>query len=351
MLKSKFPILLFMLLLGFMAGGCATTSRQPSVSGAKDVYLKDICERNNIHWQWDQVSRVATLIHKDTQAQVLVGSDLVLIGKDRAVLNAPVRMTRSAVVVPPDFQSKVVDRLRQKSDQPTTFAGGYGLTKVRRILLDAGHGGKDPGASGRSGLQEKTVVLDITKRLKKILQGQGYDVLMTRDSDEFISLEERTQIASRSNVDLFVSVHANSSPERGVHGVEVYVAKNLEYADKNEPQRQTNRRLLFGRLNLQNGDKGAEKIISDMLYAHKQEESKILASRLSRDMTKVIKTKDRGAKGSRFYVLRNTLIPAILVEVGFLTNPKEESLLKTSPYRQRVARGLAESIVDYIDEN
>jgi N-acetylmuramoyl-L-alanine amidase len=349
MLKNKPHIFLFIFLAGLMAGGCGTTSPNPPVSGTKDIYLKDICERNNIRWQWDQVSQVATLIHKETRAQVLVGSDLVMVGGERVVLGAPARMARSTVIVPPDFQSKVVDRLLREPAQPGVPSGYGRVARVRRILIDPGHGGKDPGASGRGGLQEKTVVLDIARRLRKIFQDKGYEVIMTRDADQFIALEGRTEIASRSNVDLFISVHANSSPERAVHGVEVYMAKNLEPADKNELQRQTNRRLLFGRLNLQNGDKNVERIVSDMLYAHKQAESKALASRLSRDMTRVVKTKDRGAKGSRFYVLRNTLIPAILVEVGFLTNPKEEGLLRTSAYRQRVARGLAESIVGYID--
>jgi N-acetylmuramoyl-L-alanine amidase len=172
---------------------------------------------------------------------------------------------------------------------------------------------------------------------------------MTRDNDTFISLEERTQIASRENADLFVSVHANASPARSISGLETYSAEDLNFTDKAAVQRKTNEHLLLRNLSIKKGDPNVEGIISDMLYAHKQSESWRLAQQVAQQATKRAKIKNRGAKTARFHVLRNTLVPAVLIEVGFLTNPKEEMLLKTDDYRQKVALNLADSITDYVN--
>ncbi len=342
-MNNKLIIIFLVVFAGVMGGGCATLPKQPSISSTQEMYLKDICQQNNIRWEWDQVSQVVTLKYRNAKAQALIGSELVLIGADRIFLSSPMRRVRSAVIVPKDFKGKVVNRLRQKAASQK----GYQVPKVRKVMIDAGHGGKDPGAIGRTGTKEKVIVLDVAKRLKKLLKEKGFKVEMTRSDDTFISLEGRTEIASRANVDLFVSIHANSSPVRSVYGIEVYSARNLSFIDKIASQRKTNESLLFRNLKIKRSSQSARKIVSDMLYTHKQAESKRLAEYLAKKSSQMAKTKNRGAKTARFYVLRNTLIPAILVEVGFLSNPKEERMLKTSSYRQKIARSLAESIVGY----
>ncbi len=341
--KNKYALNILVIFLVAMISGCATVPKRPPVGVKKEADLKDICARNNVVWQWDQVSQVVTLKYRGLKAQVLVGSDLVLIGEKRIVLSKPVRTVRSSIIVPADFQSKVIDRLRQKA----TLQKGYRISKIRKIVIDAGHGGKDPGAIGRTGSWEKEIVLDISKRLTKILKARGFKVVMTRKNDKFIPLEGRSEIASRANADLFVSVHANSSPARSVYGLEVYSSKNLSFIDKIASQRRLNENLMFKNLAIKKGAPDVEKIVSDMLYTHKQTESRVLAKYVAKQTAKFAKTKNRGAKTARFNVLRNTLIPAVLVEVGFLTNPKEERLLKTSAYRQKVANSLARSITDY----
>jgi len=322
-----------------------TVSKQPLISTEREAYLKNVCEKNGVYWQWDHVAQVATLGYRGIKAEVLVGSNLVIIDRERVTLSAPVRVVRSAVVVPIDFQSKVIDRLRLRAVEQKR----YGTTQIREIIIDAGHGGKDPGAIGRSGEQEKKIVLDISRRLKKILQDRGIKVKMTRERDEFVSLQKRTEMASRSKADLFISVHANSSPVRGVHGIEVFTAKYLGFKERNTGQRKINQRLMFNHLSMKKGARDVENIVSDMLYTHKQTEAETLAKQLVKKTARRIKTKNRGKKESRFFVLKNTIIPAVLIEVGFLTNPKESKLLQTSRYRQRVARGIAENILDYSD--
>ena len=225
------------------------------------------------------------------------------------------------------------------------------LVRVHEIILDAGHGGKDPGAIGPMGLLEKDVVLDIAQRLAEIFKDRGVKVILTRESDVFISLQSRTEMASQSQADLFVSIHANSSPIRSVAGVEVFSLKDLGYVEKNEVQRKTNYELMFETLAMKQGSKDLENILEDLLYSHKQAQSLSLAKTLSETVSQEANTENRGFKTSHFYVLRNTLIPAVLVEIGFLTHPREEKLLQTSAYRQKIAEGLARGILLYDSQN
>jgi N-acetylmuramoyl-L-alanine amidase len=344
--KYKIAIYVFIAVVSAMVSGCATTTRQQPVSGKEEVYLKDVCDQNNVLWEWDQVSQVVTLKYREARAQAMVESDLVLIGGERITLSAPMRRARGAVIVPNDFQGKVIDRLRQKAAPQK----GYGIAKVRKVLIDAGHGGKDPGAISRTGIKEKGINLDIAKRLKEILRGKGLNVEMTRDSDVFIPLEGRTAIASRSNADLFVSIHANSSPARSVSGMEVYSERNLKFADRIAAERKINEKLLFKNFAMKRDVTNVQKIVSDMLYTNKQSESRSLARHMAKKASRLAKTKSRGAKTADFHILRNTLIPAILIEVGFLTNPKEERLLNTADYRQKIAQSVAEGVMDYVNE-
>ena len=338
----RFTVLI--VLSAFFLSGCATgQTKSPLKTGKMEVFLKDVCAQNGVYWRWDPVAQVATLRHSGSKAEVLVGSDQVLIDDTKVTLSAPVRMIQSAVVVPRDFRSAVIIRmLSQKGSKQ-----GFKIAKVRKVIIDAGHGGKDPGAIGRDGVQEKDIVLDICKRIRDILKKRGVNVKMTRDSDTFISLKQRTEIASREKADLFVSVHANAHTTRGAHGIEVFSAKDIDYKDRNEDQRKRNQQLLYQSLSMKKGSATVDRIVSDLLYTHKQVESRELAAKIAGKISKRVKTRNRGQKSARFYVLRNTLVPAVLVEVGFLTNPKESKLLQTSSYRQNIARSIADNIIDY----
>ena len=329
--------------IGIMIGGCATVPKRPPVSEKEGYSLKEICAQNDIQWTWDQVAQVITLSRKGVRAKMLVGSELVLVEDTRILLSAPVKAKRSAIIVPPDFRAKIVDLLQQRAAQQR----GYALFNARKIIIDAGHGGKDPGTIGYNGLQEKGVVLDISRRVADLLKERGFKVKMTRETDEFLSLEERTAFTSRENADLFVSIHANASPSRSVYGLETYSSMDLGFIDRIATQRKQNESMIFNNLEMKRGDPELENIVSDLLYTNKQYESARLADRMAKKVAKDAKTKNRGAKEARFFVLRNTLIPAILVEVGFLSNSKEEKLFESSDYRQLLAQSLAQSITDY----
>lgn len=322
--------------------GCATA---PSHRPQEKISLKQLCDQNHISWQWDSLSELVILKLNDTQAYLLMDTPAVLLEDELIALSGPIEIRKSVIVVPPDFQRKVIDQLLSGRGR----AGNLSKRRIKSVIVDAGHGGKDPGAIGCSGTEEKEVTLDIAKRLKKNLEEYGFKVIMTRERDEFISLPERTEIAARSKADFFISIHANSSPVDSVHGIEVFSLRDLDYLERNEAQRQENYRLFFNQLAMKRDNENLKGIVADMLDNNKRAESDSLADRIAEDTSTFVNTKNRGTKLAGFYVLRNTLIPAILVEVGFLSNPHEEKLLNTSTYRQKFASALAKSILDYAE--
>jgi N-acetylmuramoyl-L-alanine amidase len=253
------------------------------------------------------------------------------------------------VVVPPDFIEKVFGTEAQTAGaagvQPAAAWG-----KCREIMIDAGHGGKDPGARGLAGTVEKDIVFDIAKRLKTGLERVGFKVSMTRDSDDFISLQRRTELASSSKADLFVSIHANSTASRKIKGLEIFYSRGLEH-ETDLPQRQANERAFLRRLSMNNDSTVVGKIVRDMMYSQKQIESVGVADRIITRTSRAVDTPDRGSRASGFFVVKNTLIPAILFEVGYLSHPAEAKLLNTEEYRQKIADSIVESIVDYSNES
>lgn len=331
-----FKKILFYLFAGvivFGAAGCETVPIAPGAS--RD--LKVLCEQNNVQSYLDNVSQVVNLRGAGREARAMVGSNVVVIEGEKVFLVDVLRRERGTVIVPADFLSKVILRLTGSE----ASRAGY------HIVVDAGHGGKDPGALGRRGTEEKGIALDIAQRLKRGLIAKGFKVTMTRDRDVFIPLEERTEIATRANADLFVSIHANSSPSRNVDGIEVYALRELEGAEKHDAQRLKNQRLLYKNLKMKSGDASLETIIADMLYNYKVSDSQLLAAYVNKGTSLGARVNSRGVKFSGFHVLRNTLIPAILVEVGFLTNSQEELLLRQAEHRQKIADGVVASLVSF----
>lgn len=326
-----------------MIGGCATTPRPAGGRALAPEDLKKVCERHHLHCEVDPYTHLVTIYRDRDKAMGLVGGSVVTVKGKIIHLSAPLSRHRSQVIVPSDFKTKVVDELVREVS--------HSIQKYRKIVVDAGHGGKDPGAIGPSGAYEKTIVLDIARRLKNRLEAKGVQVIMTRDGDEFISLQERTEIASRVNPDLFVSIHANSSPARSARGMEIYYLRYMTAAEKEEPQIQSNRKAMFRTMKMTGESKELNDIVFDMLYDYKQAESRRLAEYVVDNATRMVQANGRGSKTAGFFVLKNTLVPAILVEAGFLSNRQEEERLLDARYRQDLADALAETILRYARKN
>ncbi|MBI3332997.1 MAG: N-acetylmuramoyl-L-alanine amidase [Candidatus Omnitrophica bacterium] len=214
---------------------------------------------------------------------------------------------------------------------------------LRTIILDAGHGGYDPGAIGHAGLREKAVTLAVALRLRDLLERDGVRVVMTRESDRFISLGRRSEIANRTGADLFVSIHANASRRRSISGFEVYTlseatddhARALEAVENGSLPEAVGASL----------SPETEAIVWDLLYTEHRAESVELASAVCRGLKMAgLGSQNRGVKSARFAVLKGARMPAILVEVGFITHPAEEARMRRADHRQRMAEGIFNGI-------
>lgn len=220
--------------------------------------------------------------------------------------------------------------------------------KINTIVLDPGHGGKDPGAIGKKGLKEKDVTLKIGKLLREKLAGKAANkVLMTRETDVYIPLEERTAIANSHDADLFVSIHVNASPRRAASGVETYI---LNISADEESKRVAARENATSRRSV--GD--LEFILNDLIKTAKTNDSARLAESVHEKLVVNLKAnyrdiKSNGVKGAPFYVLVGTKMPSILVEVSFISNPDEEKRLTDERYIKEIVEGIAAGLMHYIE--
>jgi len=333
----------FLVLTLVWLSGCATVPKTPPPTAA-DLPLSALCQKYAMDCRSDGMVQTVALSYKGTRIQGLVGSNIVMVGNAKVSLSAPLRRHKGMVMVPPDFERAVIG----PTTSPLAGAPPALPKRIGRIVVDAGHGGKDPGAIGHNRTKEKDITLDIARRIRDGLDKAGVDVVMTRDKDEFISLGDRTVAASQQNIELFLSIHANASKSRRASGIEVYYAGPLNKEDLAEDQRRTNEKKLCGKLQLKDGSDSVRKIVLNMLYNHKLSASPGLADKMARGMAQDVGGSSRGSKPQRFFVLRNTLVPAILVEVGFLSSPKEEANLKSPEYRQQIAEAVVGSVLEYI---
>ncbi len=212
-----------------------------------------------------------------------------------------------------------------------------------RMVIDPGHGGKDPGAIGQGGTQEKTIVLQVAKTLRDMLQKRlKAGVFLTRTKDKFLNLQQRVKFAGEKKADLFISIHANSHPQRSIHGVEIYYFGKASdpralavAARENGIPLKENNPLQF--------------IIADKLHDQKIEESRNFAWTVKKTLIPALQKdyaiKDHGVKTAPFHVLRSTPMPGILAEIGFISNPTEEKRLRDKAFQKKLAEGIYQSIL------
>ena len=259
----------------------------------------------------------------------------------------PSRSTRANESAPP------VDAGATGIHAPEPLPGGQrsmmralGL-KINRIVIDAGHGGHDSGTLGPGGIEEKDVVLDVALKLGKLLkQRLGADVIYTRDDDTFIPLETRTAIANKAQADLFISIHANSSPDADARGVETYYLNFTSSTDALEVAAREN--AVSDESIHQLSD-----LVKKIALQDKINESREFASDVQQDLYTGLESgnpglKDRGVKKAPFVVLIGANMPSILAEISFLTNPDDAQELRESAYRERIAESLYRGVAKYV---
>jgi len=222
------------------------------------------------------------------------------------------------------------------------------------VVLDPGHGGVEMGAVGPSGLKEKDITLDLARRLRQELQtDRSISVVLTRDEDRLVGLDERTAIANHNRADLFVSIHLNASRRTRARGAETYFLA----ADATDDSARTtaaleNRSHGVEKDSLSGGRdaEGLDLVLWDLAQNQYLAESSLLGERMQRHLNEVTGTRDRGVKQAPFRVLMGATMPAILVEVGFISNSDEEARFKTLSYRNQVVAGMAAAVQEYLQD-
>jgi len=222
--------------------------------------------------------------------------------------------------------------------------------KIDVIVVDAGHGGDDYGAIGQNGTREKDVVLSIAKRLATLIRKEKmFRVVMTRDRDKTISLEERAKIANDAGADLFISIHANASPRRQIGGWNVFfLAPALNDSARAVAQLENSffLRESYNATDTQSGDEQnpLSSILSDMLMTEFQTESHEFARMVDRELRRRLDIEARGIDQAGFFVLNKVFTPSVLIESAFISNPREEKKLKDKGYQEKIASGLYDAI-------
>lgn len=259
-----------------------------------------------------------------------------------------------------EFSSKVGSKYALSNEN--SFAGSYSsssskssskaktVNKKKIIVLDPGHGGKDPGAIGYSGVYEKNITLAMAKELKVILEKEGYKVHLTRSTDIFIPLRDRVKIARKYNADLFMSIHADSAVNRSAKGLSVYTlsetASDKEAAALAERE---NKADVVAGLNLLEHSKEVSDILINLAQRETMNRSSEFASFMVQEMRKSVKLRDNTHRFAGFAVLKAPDVPSVLLEMGYLSNRTEERLLKQKEYRRKLAVSTSKAVEKYFD--
>ena len=246
-----------------------------------------------------------------------------------------------------ETKSRFKKLAKAEGDAELTLAQQLGL-KVRRVIIDAGHGGHDTGAIGPKGTREKDVALSIARKLAEKLEAAGLEVLLPRDDDTFVKLEERTRFANRNKGDLFISVHCNAAPSKAMRGIETYTLNTSS-------NRYSIRLAARENSTTERGVGDLQYILADLATKANTGESSHLADRVQRSLVRNLSTsykgvKDLGTKEALFFVLLGAKMPAILVETSFLSHPEEEERLASDEYQQSVADSIAEAVGGFLEE-
>jgi len=253
---------------------------------------------------------------------------------------------------PPAAPSRTGRDLPPPEPPAANRGGSYSLARqlglgARTIVIDAGHGGHDPGTIGRSGLQEKDLVLDVAIRLERLVRKElGADVVMTRSTDVFIPLEERTAIANAKGADLFLSIHANASRNPRARGIETYF---LNFARSSHAEAVAARENAISEATL----KDLQGLVKAITLNTKIDESRDFASSVQEAMVAGVRrlhtVPDRGVHTAPFYVLIGANMPAVLAEIAFVSNPEDERRLRTPDYRDTLAHSLLRGVKSYLE--
>ena len=349
--------IILLLVVAFTLSGCTFHSeiiRGPEAAlynqgvmfnNVRYVSILRFCDYYNLSWDWDLVSQRIKVKKGKTSVVLRPDSDLVLVNDKPMKLGHPVEYKDGAAYIPVKtaiFISENIFGLKR----PIPAEKYY---QIRTVVIDPGHGGKNIGGVGKYGTKEKNIVLDISKRLKRNLEKHGLTVYLTRDRDKPVSLYKRTAFANNKNADLFISVHANASRYSQARGFEVYYLSEATDDNARALAAAENASLKFEEeiASQDETSSPANPTAWDLVLSEHRRQSRELAYYIYNTTADNLGMRKRGVKGARFVVLKGAIMPAVLIEVGFLTNRREESKLMKTSFRGKIAGLLSRSILAY----
>jgi N-acetylmuramoyl-L-alanine amidase len=348
LLSLKFATSAF--LVTVFLSGCASVPRSTgqtySINGTTYFPLPAFCDTNGVEWNYDVYCRTATLVKGAHKVSVRVGDELVLVDGKPMRLHHPIDVYQGMIVGPYRFRQQILDELFGEGVKRTGITCVLG-SRVKKVVIDAGHGGNDPGAIGRTGLREKDVNLDIAKRIAALLKKDGVEIILTRSTDRFIPLGGRVDIANKVDADLFISVHSNANRLRSMNGFEVYYVDPTVSDSKRAVFAAQNVSLKLPRSAYGENSTNLRAILWDMIFTSNRAESIELSRAVCSNLNEELGIKILGIKGARFAVLRGIRMPGVLIEVGFVSNREEEAKLKNGFYRQKIAEAVVGGVKNY----
>ncbi|MBU1087025.1 MAG: N-acetylmuramoyl-L-alanine amidase [Candidatus Omnitrophica bacterium] len=344
--KNSYIIFLIVVFAFTSLSGCAGSGKMSNAlkqGGSHYDYLTNFCDKHDLNWEWDGFSNIITVKNLKVSAKLYPGSRLVLYDTQVCDLKSPVIVKQGMIMVPESFSDLFVGKIVV---YPQTKLA-IGSFSIRKIVIDAGHGDQDPGAIGYNSIQEKEIVLDIARRLKNELILNGIEVILTRENDQFQPLERRSEIANQAKADFFISIHANAAEAKSANGFEAYFLSTTYDNFSKAVQIRENAVIKFEENADYNKAVDLNATLWDMILSENRIESIEMANSIAGQLKKSLKLKIRFVKGAKFLVLKGVRMPAVLLEVGYLTNPEEGAKLNNPYYRQMLAESIAQGILEY----
>jgi len=321
---------IIIVLVLILTTACATAPHRGSgvrVSNSDYIDIVSFCKKHNYEYSFDTIDDLVRIYSPDKDIKLLLNSAVGTLSGSIFYLKKPPVYLKGKILLPRQLE-KIITSGEFVSFRP--------LFTIKTIVVDAGHGGKDPGAISSRGLQEKTINLRVAKYLKQELEQMGFNVILTRSRDSFLTLAQRTNIAKKHNADLFVSVHANSNHSRKVSGVEIYYLSPSRLKSQERSVRLARSENFQGK----NMPSDVKAILWDLVirknYGFSVELSDIFYLTF-----KNLGFNIKPPKKASFYVLRYAYVPSILVEMGYLSNRYEETALRKKHYQKQIAHAIA----------
>jgi len=324
----------YLLLIILIFAGCATTPSRYAGSGYGQpdyIFIDDFCKKHNLQYDFDTLDDVVKIFSSGNDIRLILNSNVIYFNGSISTLSCPPQYSDGRLFVPRDIEKTIF------SKEP---AFPKSIFIIKTVVVDPGHGGKDPGAISCRGMKEKDLNLKIAKYLKKELEERGLKVVLTRDRDVYVSLQGRVNVAKRNKADVFISIHGNSNRSKRFRGAEVYYLSPNRF---NSQERA---------LKLAKSEKFRVKKINPDIEAILWDLSLTKNYSLSVEMShslyfsfKNLGFSIRQPKKAPFYVLRLAYVPSVLVETGYLSNKYEEKWLRKASYQKQIAEAIALAVV------